>query len=140
MLKIIILTILTAGLIFGAYVGYQRINNQTVEDIPAGQTATPKPSEIPIPEASREGALSVPFEEPKVVSDEFVKVIFKEGVDITQFAKKYNIDATKIEGPSIAGVYRIPIPQGENTVSAIELFKKDPDVVSAKFEVYAVPQ
>ncbi len=116
-----------------------RINNQAVEDIPASQTTILKPSETPIPEASREGELLVPFEEPKVVSDQFVKVIFKEGTDITQFAKKYNIDATKIEGPSIAGVYRIPVPEGENIVSAIALFRKDPDVVSAKFELYAVP-
>lgn len=100
-----------------------RINNQAVEDTPT----------------SKEGALVEPFEKPKVVSDEFVNVIFKEGIDITEFAKKYNIDATKIKGPGPAKVYRIPIPEGENIVSTIELFRKDPDVVSAKFELYAVP-
>lgn len=95
------------------------------------QTTIPKPFETPLPE---------PFKKPKVVSDQFVQVRFKEGVNVTEFAEKYNIDTTKIEGPSLAQVYRIPIPQGESVLSAKELFKKDPDVIDAKFEVYAAPQ
>ncbi len=140
MIKIIIPALLIISLI--SFIIF-RINNQTVEDIATSQTTTPKSSQTAIPEASpeasREGALTKPFEEPQVVDHEYISVKFKKGVDITEFAKRYNINEDKIEGPSLAEAYRIPVLEGENVVSTVELFEKDPDVVSAKFVLYAEP-
>lgn len=57
---------------------------------------------------------------------------FNEGTDVKAFAKKYNIPFEKIDGPSSAGTYIVPVPEGKSALSAVEIFGKDPDVKSAK--------
>lgn len=105
--RIIIIAVILFSLIAAAYIAYSSIN---------------KPSKV--------------VESGVEINKEFVNVIFKEGTDITQFAKKYNIDVTKIEGPSRAGVYKILVLQERGLLSTTELFEKDPDVVTVQWEIY----
>lgn len=115
MLRLTIVVILILSVIAVSYISYRLIS---------------KPN-VGVTQESSDTAKSG-----SVVDSDYVKVILKEGVVVAEFARRYNIDISKIEGPSSAGVYRVPVIKEKGVFSTVKLFEKDPDVVSANLLLY----
>lgn len=130
----ILAPIILVSLIFLAVVGINYRSNQKRESNPPAEKSVQKPSEEPTIEESTSSP-----SETDLVNKNFVMVKFKEGVDLKIFAKRYEISYDKIEGPSEAGIYRIPVPQDKTVLTMVYLFEKDSDVESAKPEVGYAP-
>lgn len=76
-----------------------------------------------------------PLETPKdvnLIEPGLVYVEFNEGLDVEEFAQKYNIPFNKIKGPSQSGIYVVPVPKGQTALYAVTIFEEDPMVKSAK--------
>lgn len=130
----ILAPIILFSLILLAVVGINYRSNQKREYNPPAEKSVQKPREEPTTKESTSSPA-----ETDLVNKNFVIVKFKEGVDLKTFAKRYDITYDQIEGPSEAGIYRIPVPQDKTVLTMVYLFKKDSDVELAKLEVGYAP-